>query len=67
MAKKQIVFMNKHNGDIKIVRTKLEGQLLGKDWTQIQWVKNSEGKPVMRVDFGDFVTDISENEVKHGK
>lgn len=61
MAKKQIVFMNKITGNIKVCRTKLEGQILGKDWVQIEFVKNDKGEPVMRVNFGPFIVDILEN------
>lgn len=64
MAKKQIIFMHKETGDIKICRTKLEGQMLGKDWTQIQFTKNQKGENVMRVNFGNFTMDILPNGVR---
>lgn len=60
MAKKQIVYMHKTSGDIKICRTELEGQLLGKEWAKIQFVKNDKGQAVMRVNFGAFTMDVSE-------
>ena len=59
--KKQIVYMHKTTGDLKICRTELEGQMLGKEWVKIQWTKNAKGEPVMRVNFGAFTMDISEN------
>lgn len=61
MAKKQIIYMHKTSGDIKFVRTDLEGQLLGKDWTKIQFTKNAKGENVMRVNFGKFTMDILPN------
>lgn len=53
MPKKQIVFMHKPTGNIKIVRTVLEGQLLGKEWSQIQFVANEKGERVMRFTVDD--------------
>lgn len=35
--------------------------MLGKDWVQIEFVKNAKGEPVMRVNFGPFIVDILEN------
>lgn len=61
MAKKHIIYMHKKSGDIKFVRTSLEGKLLGKAWTRVQFTKNSKGENVMRVDFGQFTMDISAN------
>lgn len=45
--------MHKATGNIKICRTKLEGQLLGKDWSQIQFTKNEKGERVMRFTVDD--------------
>ena len=54
MAKKpQIVFMHKPTGNIKICRTVLEGALLGKEWSQIQFTKNDKGELVMRFTVDD--------------
>lgn len=53
MAKKQIVFMHKATGNIRICRTLLEGQLLGSEWSQVQFVKNQEGENVMRFTVDD--------------
>lgn len=56
MAKKgkpQIVFMHQPTGNIKICRTVLEGQLLGKEWSQIQFTKNQAGERVMRFTVDD--------------
>lgn len=61
MPKKKIIFMHKETGDIKFCRTKLEGQLLGKQWSQMQFVKNEKGEDVMRVNFGTFTMDVSPN------
>jgi hypothetical protein len=61
MAKKQIIYMHKVSGDIKICRTDLEGQLLGDDWTKILFIKNQDGVNVMRVKFGTFTMDILPN------
>jgi hypothetical protein len=61
MSKKQIVFMHKTSGEIKICRTVLEGQLLGDEWTQIQFTKNDKGERVMRFKFDKFTVDILPN------
>lgn len=45
--------MHKKTGNIKICRTVLEGALLGKEWSQIQFVKNSKGERVMRFTVDD--------------
>lgn len=52
-GKPQIVFMHKATGNIKICRTVLEGQLLGSEWSQIQFVKNDKGERVMRFTVDD--------------
>lgn len=64
MKKPKIVFMHKETGDIKICRTELEGQLLGKEWTRIQFTKNEKGERVMRVNFGSFTMDVLPNGVQ---
>lgn len=61
MPKKKIIFMHKETGDIKFVRTKLEGQLLGKDWSQIEFTTNSKGERVMRFKFDHFTIDVQPN------
>lgn len=56
MAKKgkpQIVFMHKATGNIKICRTELEGALLGKEWSRVQFTKNEKGERVMRFTVDD--------------
>lgn len=53
MAKPQIVFMHQKTGNIKICRTVLEGQLLGKEWSQVKFVKNDKGERVMRFTVDD--------------
>lgn len=60
-GKQQIVFMHKESGNIKICRTVLEGQLLGDEWTQIQFTKNQAGERVMRFRFDQFTIDILPN------
>lgn len=59
MPKKQIVYMHKGSGNIKICRTELQGQLLGKDWAKVEFTKNSKGEPVTRFKFDQFTIDIS--------
>lgn len=53
--------MHKDTGNIKICRTELEGQLLGKDWSKIQFIKNEKGQPVTRFTFDHFTIDIQPN------
>lgn len=45
--------MHKATGNIKICRTVLEGALLGKEWSQIQFIKNEKGERVMRFTVDD--------------
>lgn len=61
MTTPQIVFMNKATGNIKICRTELEGELLGKEWTRIEFMKNANGDRVMRFKFDQFTIDVLPN------
>lgn len=50
--------MHKDTGDVKFVRTDLEGKLLGKDWAKLHFIKREDGEQVMRVNFDHFTIDV---------
>jgi hypothetical protein len=61
MPAKKIAYVHQFTGDVKVV-TKQEGKKLSEDWQRVQFVKNEEGKQVMRIQLNGAVADISENE-----
>lgn len=52
-TKPQIIFMHQKTGNIHICKNMTEGLRLGKEWTQIKFVKNEKGERVMRFTVGD--------------
>lgn len=61
MAKaKKRIFMHETTGSIKFVDKKDVSKLSG-EWKRVQFVNNDKGEPVMRVNFGQFTMDVSEN------
>jgi len=63
MPAKKIPFVNKFSGDIKVV-TRQSAKRLSDDYEEVKFVKNNEGKPVMRLQLANAVVDISENELQ---
>lgn len=66
MAKKLVPYINRSNGDVKIV-SKKEGKKLSEDYSEARFTKNEQGVPVMRfeIDGGNGVTaivDVSEHD-----
>lgn len=61
MAAKKIPYLHRFTGDIKIV-TKQGAKKLSEDWSEVKFVKNQEGKRVMRLELNGATVDVSENE-----
>lgn len=61
MASKKIPYVNRFNGDVRIV-TKKGAKKLSEDYSEVKFVKNEEGKPVMRLQLEGATVDVSENE-----
>lgn len=60
MPAKKIPYVNRFNGDIKIV-TKQSAKRLSEDYSPAEFVKNKEGVDVMRIQLANATVDISEN------
>jgi len=63
MPAKKIPYVHKISGDVKIV-TRQSAKRLSDDYEQVEFVKNNEGKQVMRLQLANAVVDISENELQ---
>ena len=61
MAKKQMVYVNRFNGDVKVV-TKQSAKKLSEDYSKAEFVKNEQGTQVMRIHLEGATVDIAENE-----
>ena len=61
MAKKQMVYVNRFNGDVKVV-TKQSAKKLSEDYSKAEFVKNEQGTQVMRIHLEGVTVDIAENE-----
>jgi len=61
MTKKQLVFVNRFNGDVKIV-SKQSAKKLSEDYSKAEFVKNEKGTQVMRIHLEGATVDIAENE-----
>ena len=61
MPAKKIPFIHKISGDVKIV-TRQSAKRLSEDYEEVEFVKNGEGKRVMRLQLANAVVDISANE-----
>lgn len=67
MAKKKIVYVNRFTGDVQIV-TKQSAKQLSEDYSEVRFIKNQEGKSVMRFELEGATVDVSEkNEAQEGK
>lgn len=63
MAKKLIPYVNRFTGDVKIV-TKQSAKKLSEDYSRVEFVKNKEGKQVMRIQLEGATVDVAENETE---
>ena len=61
MATKKIPYVNRFTGNVVVV-SRQHAKKLSEDWSEIKFVKNEQGKPVMRMEFEGATVDISENE-----
>lgn len=61
MATKKIPYVNRFTGDVLVV-SKQHGKKLGEDWSRVQFVKNEQGKQVMRIQLEGATVDVAENE-----
>lgn len=61
MAARKIPFVHRFTGNVKIV-TKQGAKKLNEDWSEVTFVKNEQGKPVMRLELNGATVDVSENE-----
>jgi hypothetical protein len=58
MATKKVAYVNRFTGEVKIT-TRGGGKHLNEDWGKVQFVKNQEGEPVMRIELEGATADIS--------
>jgi len=63
MAKRLIPYVNRFNGDVKVV-TKSGAKKLSEDYTPVKFVQNQEGEAVMRFELEGATVDISENKTE---
>jgi hypothetical protein len=61
MATKKIPYINRFTGDVVVV-SKQHGKKLSEDWSKIQFIKNEQGKQVMRLQLEGATVDVAENE-----
>jgi hypothetical protein len=61
MAKKLIPYINRFNGDVKIV-SKQSAKKLSEDYSKVQFTENEQGKRVMRFELEGATVDVLENE-----
>lgn len=61
MATKKLAYVNRFTGDIQIV-TRGSAKKLSEDYSRVEFVKNEDGKPVMRFELEGATVDVSENE-----
>lgn len=61
MATKKLVYVNRFNGDVKVV-SKQHAKKLSEDYSKAEFIKNEEGKQVMRIHLEGATVDIAENE-----
>lgn len=62
MPKKIYIYCHKDTGNIKTV-TKQQAKLLPPEYRRVEFVKNNEGKDVMRFQMEGATVDVFENEV----
>ena len=61
MATKRIPYLNKFSGQVVVV-TKQHAKKLNEDWSEIRFVTNEAGNPVMRLELAGATVDVSEND-----
>ncbi len=61
MATKRIPYLNKFSGQVVVV-TKQHAKKLNEDWSEIRFVTNEAGNPVMRLELSGATVDVSEND-----
>ncbi len=61
MATKKIPYVNRHTGAVLVV-SKQHGKKLNEDWSRVEFIKNEEGKQVMRIQLEGATVDVAENE-----
>lgn len=60
MAATKIPYVNRYNGDIKIV-TRQSAKRLSEDYSPAVFTTNDKGEDVMRIQLANATVDISEN------
>lgn len=61
MTKKLIPYINRFTGNVKIV-SKQSAKKLSEDYSQVMFIKNKDGKPVMRFELEGATVDVLESE-----
>lgn len=65
MATKKIPYVQRFTGEVKIV-TRAGAKKLNEDWSEVKFLNNEHGKPVMRLELNGATVDVSENEEAGG-
>ena len=60
MATKKIPYVQRFTGEVKIV-TRAGAKKLNEDWSEVKFLNNEHGKPVMRLELNGATVDVSEN------
>lgn len=58
---KQRLYVHQDTGDVVSVANKAQARQLPEAYKKIEFVKNQEGKPVMRLRLRNATVDVSEN------
>ena len=61
MATKKYPYENRFTGEVLVV-SKQHGKKLNEDWSRVEFVKNEQGKQVMRIQLEGATVDVAENE-----